>query len=219
MSEEKQIKILGIVGPSGCGKDTAARYLVNMYPEEYNYVKLCTTRPQRNEEDNGYFFLHPGVFLQFVLDGTMLNAQEFRGWYYGLSIDALDKNKVNVLPMSNTMVEQMTEENRNDYKLKIIYIHTLEKERLLHILNREEQPDCYEICRRFTSDKIDYEDNQELQNKCKKSVTNHYTSSFYQDIETAACSLFTEVLFEKTPDLDALIRQQEFLQELLRKDD
>ena len=192
MSEEKQIKILGIVGPSGCGKDTAARYLANMYPEEYNYVKLCTTRPQRNEEDDGYFFLHPGVFLQFVLDGTMLNAQEFRGWYYGLSIDALDKNKVNVLPMSNTMVEQMTEENRNDYKLKIIYIHTLEKQRLLHILNREKQPDCYEICRRFISDREDYVKNKYLLKKCDYGIINYYTKAFFKTLERNAKACFND---------------------------
>ena len=126
MKEEK-IKILGFVGPSGCGKDTAARYLANKYPDKYHYVKLCTTRPRRNKEDNGYIFITPNDFLEQVLNGKMLNAQEFRGWYYGLNNEGMVKDKINLLPMNNEMVIQMTEENRSDYDLKIYYILILNK--------------------------------------------------------------------------------------------
>ena len=70
MSEEK-IKILGITGPSGCGKDTAARWLADNFPNKYKFVKLHTTRPQRNEEDNGYYFYSSNDFLEQVLNGNM----------------------------------------------------------------------------------------------------------------------------------------------------
>jgi guanylate kinase len=190
MNEEK-IKILGFVGPSGCGKDTAARILSEHSSNKYHYVKLCTTRPQRNEEDNGYFFLTPEEFLQQILNGRMLNAQEFRGWYYGLNDDGLDKNKINVLPMSNEMVKQMTEENRDEYSLKIVYIHTFDKKRLLHILEREDKPDCQEICRRFLTDFNDYEHNEELLSCCNKVIENKYNHDFYLD-----CVLAAEACFE-----------------------
>lgn len=189
MKEEK-IKILGFVGPSGCGKDTAARHLANYFPEKYHYVKLCTTRPQRNEEDNGYVFLNSKAFLTQVLNGRMLNAQEFRGWYYGLNDQGLDAEKINVLPMSNVMVEQMTEENNPKYDLKIVYIWTSNKDRLLHILRREENPDCKEICRRFLTDIDDYEKNNELWNKCYKAIANKYNSNFYLDITLCAETCF-----------------------------
>lgn len=189
--KEDKIKILGIIGPSGCGKDTAARYLADTHPNKYKYVKLHTTRPQRNEEDDGYYFYDAASFLEQILNGNMLNAQEFRGWYYGLHKEALYKEYINVLPMNNEMVQQMIEENRQDYDLKIIYIHTQPKARLLHILNREEFPDCPEVCRRFLTDLDDYENNKELFNYCYKIIENRYNNNFYLD-----CVLAAEVCFE-----------------------
>ena len=189
MSVDK-IKILGFVGPSGCGKDTAARYLEKYLPEKYHYVKLCTTRPQRNEEDNGYVFLNSNAFLTQVLNGCMLNTQEFRGWYYGLNYQGLDAEKINVLPMSNVMVEQMTEENNPKYDLKIIYIWTPDKERLLHILNREESPDCKEVCRRFLTDKDDYANNIELWKNLYQVIENKYSTQFFNSIRVSAEDAF-----------------------------
>ena len=189
MKEEK-IKILGFVGPSGCGKDTAARYLENYIPEMYNYVKLCTTRPQRNEEDNGYIFLNSNEFLEQVLNGRMLNAQEFRGWYYGLNDQGLDTEKINVLPMSNVMVDQMVEENNSKYDLKIIYIWTPDKERLLHTLNREESPNCKEVCRRFLTDINDYSNNNELWKNLYKVIENKYNNDFFNSVVVTAATCF-----------------------------
>jgi guanylate kinase len=67
MSAEK-IRILGITGPSGCGKDTAARFIKNLYPGTFHYVTLCTTRPPRDKDENGYHFLLPNEFLQQVIN-------------------------------------------------------------------------------------------------------------------------------------------------------
>ena len=189
MSADK-IKILGFVGPSGCGKDTAARYLENYLPEIYHYVKLCTTRPQRNEEDNGYIFLDSNEFLAQVLDGRMLNAQEFRGWHYGLNDQGLNVEKINVLPMSNVMVAQMIEENNPKYDLKIVYIWTPDKERLLHILNREKNPDCKEVCRRFLTDIDDYSNNTELFVNVYTVIENKYNNEFFDNIVVSAATCF-----------------------------
>lgn len=189
MKEEK-IKILGFVGPSGCGKDTAARWLSNESPNIFHYVKLCTTRPKRNEEDNGYLFLSSEDFLKQVLNGSMLTAQEFRGWHYGLNNNGLNINKINILPMNNEMVKQMIEENNKKYDLKIVYIHTFDKDRLLHILAREEVPDCKEICRRFLSDVTDYQTNDELLSSCSHVIENKYDKNFYIDCAWAAAACF-----------------------------
>ena len=181
-------KIFGITGPSGCGKDTAALYLANKF--NANYVKLCTTRPKRNDEDNGYHFVSDNEFIDMVMDGTMLSAQVYRGWGYGLMNRALSENQVNILPMSDGMVEQMVEEGRKDIDLKIIYLTTSPKERLAHILSREEYPDCYEICRRFMSDKDDYEENIELHGNCAKHVCNDYTDEFYNELSNLYISYY-----------------------------
>lgn len=192
MNEEKQVKILGFTGPSGCGKDTAARHLAEKYSDKYHYVKLCTTRPQRNEEDNGYEFLTPKDFLKLVMNGKMLNAQEFRGWHYGLSFHSLNPDKINVFPMSNIMIEQMLEEKRSDYLLKIIFINTNPKQRLQHILEREEAPDCFEVCRRFLSDEDDYEGNEELYRACDLHMINRYDNKFFNAVTKCAQICFDD---------------------------
>ena len=189
MSEEK-IKILGITGPSGCGKDTAARWLVEQFPGKYTFVKLHTTRPRRNEEDNGYYFCSPKDFLEQVLNGDMLNAQEFRGWYYGLHKEALLYKYINVLPMNNEMIMQMVEDNDDRYDLRLLYINTNPKERLLHILNREEEPDCHEVCRRFLTDEDDYEDNYDLRGLCTYGIINRYTPNFFNTLRRNAEACF-----------------------------
>lgn len=187
----EKIKILGITGPSGCGKDTAARWLAK-HNYKYKYVKLHTTRPQRNEDDNGYYFCDAGLFLKEILNGNMLNAQEFRGWYYGLRKESLYPKYINVLPMNNEMIHQMLEEKRDDYNLQIIYINTNPKQRLQHIIDREENPDCYEICRRFLTDKTDYETNIDLKNKCHFNIINRYTDEFYRTLERNAEACFED---------------------------
>ena len=189
MSEEK-IKILGITGPSGCGKDTAARYLSDKYPDKYHYVKLCTTRLPRTPQEDGYIFLGAEEFLKQVLNGKMLNAQQFRGWYYGLNNEGMVEDKINILPMSNEMVEQMTEEDRNDYDLKIFYIITHDKKRLFHLLKRENNPNCKEICRRFLSDVDDYQNNQALWSNCYKAIMNEYDGNFLLSLEYSIENLF-----------------------------
>ena len=173
-----------------CGKDTAARFIKNLYPGTFHYVTLCTTRPPRDKDENGYHFLLPNEFLQQVIDGTMLNAQEFNGWYYGLSKNDLINSKINVLPMNNEMILQMTEENRKDYALEIVFIETLDKSRLLHILNRQTYPDCYEICRRFISDKKDYIENDEIKDLCQYRVINYYDDTFFNYLEKIANDCF-----------------------------
>ena len=114
----------------------------------------------------------------------MLNAQRFRDWYYGLNKDGLVEDKINVLPMSNVMVEQMLEEKNANIDLKIAYIHTNPKERLLHIIDREEEPDCEEVCRRFLSDEIDYTNNSNLLSKIDVIIDNNYNSDFYTTVNT-----------------------------------
>lgn len=183
MSEVKsQLKILGFTGPSGCGKDTAARYLAEAHPDKFNYVKLYTTRPQRDKNDDGYIFVSAGEFLNQIMNGDMLNAQEYNGWYYGLSKNSLRENCINVIPMSAEMIFQMKEECRNDYDLYIIFIQTNNKQRLLHCLNRELQPNCYEICRRFLADDDEYYTSG-LMTECNRMIINPYTQDFFDSVE------------------------------------
>ena len=177
MSEEK-IKILGITGPSGCGKDTAALYIAKQDPVKYNYVKLSTTRPRRYTAESGYDFLTNEEFLEKVLDGTMLNAQEYNEWYYGLNADGLVKNKINIVVMSKEMIKQMQEEDNKKYEIRLMFISTKDQTRLSQLIQRDQ--DYKEMCRRFLADKEDY--TTVLMSTCNVIVSNDYNGIFYNDL-------------------------------------
>ena len=59
-------------------------------------IVSCTTRPPRDYEVDGvdYHFLTPDQFAEKVLDGSMLEAASFNGWFYGTAISELDADKM-----------------------------------------------------------------------------------------------------------------------------
>ena len=71
-------------GPSGVGKDTILKRLININKN----IKLsisATTRPKRDYEENGrdYYFLKKSEFLTMVDNGDMLEFADYCGNYYG----------------------------------------------------------------------------------------------------------------------------------------
>lgn len=187
MTEDK-IKILGITGPSGCGKDYAALYFAKKNPVKYNYVKLKTTRPPR-EEEKTYNFMDTSEFLKEVLDGKMLNAQQYNEWWYGLSATSLVKDKINVVPMSWKMIQQMKEEQDiNNIDLKLIYVCSDEKERLKQLIERD--TDYEEMCRRFIADKYEYTHNEDIIDKVDYLAKNDYTIFFQKILNEAETQLY-----------------------------
>ena len=80
-------KVIALFGKSGAGKDTIQKWIVSNIPD-INGIISCTTRPKRDYEEEGkdYFFLTNEDFAEKVLDGSMLEATEFRDWFYGTPI-------------------------------------------------------------------------------------------------------------------------------------
>ena len=152
----QKIKIIALFGKSGAGKDTIQKWIMKHYPKSFNPIVSCTTRPMRQGETDGqdYFFLSNEEFAQKVLNLSMLEATEFRGWYYGTSIDQLDINRINIGVFNIAGIEALLEDSRLD--IFPVWIYADDKVRLLRALNREEKPDCAEICRRFQTDEKDF---------------------------------------------------------------
>lgn len=157
MEQQNKIKILALMGKSASGKDTIQNCIIENYPTITNKVVSYTTRPPRQGEQKGvdYYFLNPEQFLQKVNDQDILEYTTFRGWYYGTAIDQLDKNKINVGVFNPGGVRHLLADPRLD--VKVIYVQASDKVRLMRSLNREETPDCKEICRRFATDEADFE--------------------------------------------------------------
>ena len=47
-------------------------------------LKNCTTRPKRTENENTYTFLKKEEMLKALFDGSLIECQEYNGWYYGI---------------------------------------------------------------------------------------------------------------------------------------
>ena len=159
---EKKIKILALFGKSASGKDTIQKWIVSNYPQLTNKIVSCTTRPPRSGEQDGvdYFFLTDDEFAKKVLDGSMLEATSFREWFYGTALDQLNPEKINVGVFNITGVECILEDPRLD--VVPVWIHASDTTRLRRSLDREDNPDCKEICRRFLADEKDFDEMDDI---------------------------------------------------------
>lgn len=151
----RHYKLIALFGPSASGKDTLAKELLKR--NDVSEIVSCTTRPMRDYEKDGvdYHFMNEEEFGKKVLDGTMLEATTFRGWFYGTPLDSLKEDKINVGVFNKQGIECLLDDNR--LEVTPIYIACEDKIRLLRSLEREVNPDCEEICRRFMTDKQDFE--------------------------------------------------------------
>lgn len=151
-----KIKIIALFGQSASGKDTLAKILAKQ--DNVFEIVSCTTRPMRDYEKDGvdYYFLTTEDFTKKVLNGSMLEATSFRDWFYGTTIDALQEDKINVGVFNIQGIECLLKDDRLD--VYPVYIVCEDKLRLQRSLDREVNPDCEEIVRRFLTDKQDFED-------------------------------------------------------------
>ena len=149
-----KIKILALFGKSGTGKDHIKKHILLNF-DMHNIIS-CTTRPKRQYETNGYdyHFLTDYEFSKKVLDGTMLEATSFNNWFYGTTIESLNKDKINIGIFNIQAIEVLLEDPR--LHIIPILISSGKKTRLLRNLQREERPNCEEICRRFLADEKDF---------------------------------------------------------------
>ena len=152
----KKYKIIALFGKSGAGKDTIQKCLVQ-FTNTHGIIS-CTTRPPREGEVDGedYYFLSIENFTKKVLSGEMLEATEFRDWFYGTSMSALEKDMINIGVFNIEGIEALLNDPRLDVIPVLVYAE--EKTRLIRCLNREENPDCEEICRRYFADEEDFKD-------------------------------------------------------------
>ena len=151
----KKYKILALFGMSGAGKDTLKEKL--LATKGYHKIINSTTRPIRENETDGvdYHFLSVEDFSLSVVNGDFIEAAEFNHWFYGTSIKELSLDEINVGVFNIYGIKCMLDDSRLD--VIPVYVEASDKTRLLRALNREQNPNCDEICRRYIADKKDFE--------------------------------------------------------------
>ena len=153
--KQNKIVVIALFGKSGAGKD----YLIKtLPPNEYHKIIPTTTRPKRDYEVNGvdYHFITVGDMTAKVLQGDMIEVTDFNNWFYGTEFSELKEDKINIGIFNIHAIECILQDER--LEVYPIYINSSPKTRLLRALNREDEPDCLEICRRFLADEKDFDD-------------------------------------------------------------
>ncbi len=77
-------KLIVLTGPSGVGKGTLLRSLLQRHPKLYLSVSATTRQPRPGEIDGQhYYFVSRDKFEQMVSAGELLEWAEYAGNYYG----------------------------------------------------------------------------------------------------------------------------------------
>lgn len=152
-------KIIALFGPAGSGKDYILKHItqtpqgkISLHP-----IISCTTRPPREGEKDGvdyHFIPTPAEFFNYENLYNWIEFAFFREWWYGTSIKHLNKDKINIGVFNIDGIKQILE--NKEMECIPIYIKTLPKIRLLRQLNRESNPNCDEIVRRYATDQKDF---------------------------------------------------------------
>ena len=153
---ENKYQIVALIGKAGAGKDSIQKATCELHPLMFHPIISCTTRPARKGEIEGvdYHYISLNEFTRKVLNGDMLEATEFRDWFYGTTLDSLSKDKINIGVFNPAGVEALLEDPRLD--VIVFEVVAPDKQRLMRYLNREEASDCAEMCRRYFTDEKDF---------------------------------------------------------------
>jgi guanylate kinase len=91
-STAKKIPVFVVTGPSGAGKGTLIKRLVERVAE-LEVAVSATTRPQRPGEENGreYWFLSEDAFVERIEAGGFLEHVTFVGGRYGALASEIDR--------------------------------------------------------------------------------------------------------------------------------
>ncbi len=92
MSEAKRGSVFVVSGPSGVGKSTIVKRVLEADPQ-LRFSVSHTTRPPRAGERDGveYHFVHTDEFLRLIAKDAFLEHAVYQGNYYGTSRAAVEE--------------------------------------------------------------------------------------------------------------------------------
>ena len=151
--------IFALMGRSGAGKSTIAKEIIQN--TSLDEILTWTTRPIRSGEASGkdYHFTSDEGFDRMLKKGNIVAHKyiEARDWHYGINISDIQR-----LGDDKHAVVIVSPDGYNELKTifgsKVmgLFIETEEKTLLRRCITREENPDIFEISRRYIADKSDF---------------------------------------------------------------
>lgn len=185
-------KMVYLMGKSSSGKDTIYRELLKDGAFKFKKVILYTTRPVRDNEEDGvqYHFTDDETFHRLCKEKKVIEDRVYHT-YHGLwRYFTVDDGKVK-LDYHNYLIIGTLEsyEKTADYygrrNVVPIYLTVDDGIRLQRALNRErqqEEPKYEEMCRRFLSDAEDFSDDKLFEAGIRRSFNNENLSECLNNI-------------------------------------
>lgn len=148
------IDVIIFMGEAGSGKDKMLNEILASDSSLHRVISY-TTRPKRENEKEGldYYYVSDTEFTNLVKSNSMYESS-LHNWLYGTGIKSYDKNKINIAVLNPQGIRDLID--YGGFNLKVYWVRAAAKTRLLRQLNREENPDCNEIVRRYGTDTDDF---------------------------------------------------------------
>ena len=86
-------RLIVISAPSGAGKTTITKRILDAHSSEFTFSISATTRSMRSGERDGidYYFLTKDEFLQKIKDNELIEYEEIFGNFYGTLVSEIDR--------------------------------------------------------------------------------------------------------------------------------
>lgn len=153
-SAENKGKIFVFSAPSGAGKTTILKQILERFPELVVSVS-ATTRKPREGEINGkdYFFISEGEFLSKINNHDFVEWEKFYDYYYG----TLKSSVEDTLDLGNSMIFEV--DVKGALSIKKVFPHAY----LIFI----QPPDIAELKRRLEARNT--ESNEDLRKRVERA--------------------------------------------------
>jgi len=162
-------KIFYLVGPSGSGKDTIYKELLDFFQGKIKPITPYTTRPKRNNEIDGvtYNFITKEKFDELLQSGKVIEFREYDvivdekpdKWVYATIDDGhIDLNNNYYLAIGTLVSLAKMREYFGTDTIVPIFLQVNKDIRLERLISRElsGKENFHEMWRRWFADKIDF---------------------------------------------------------------
>uniref|UniRef100_A0A6Q2WS50 MAGUK p55 scaffold protein 4 n=1 Tax=Esox lucius TaxID=8010 RepID=A0A6Q2WS50_ESOLU len=118
-------RLVALVGPSGVGVNELRRRLIQSNPGTFQGAVPHTTRAAKSCEESGreYHFINRELFENMVYNNRFLEYGEYRGHYYGTSLDAvkdiLNSGRICLIDIEPHAIQSV---RTHELKAYIIYV-------------------------------------------------------------------------------------------------